>query len=73
MHPVKILLRAVYDPEFTRLKDLRVVITHRGALNDEKVIPGSKIIKVEKSGFYYKEKDEEVFIPGHRIKRIVGA
>ncbi len=48
----------------------RVVILHRGAPGDRKVIPGSSITQVKKSHFYYKDGDRESFMPLHRVLEI---
>jgi uncharacterized protein (UPF0248 family) len=52
------------------LQAARVVILHRGAPGDRKVIPGSRITQVKKSHFYYKDGGRESFMPLHRILEI---
>ncbi len=47
-----------------------IVIRHRGAPQETKVIPGSKVTQVKKSHFYYKEGGSEGFIPLHRVLEI---
>ncbi len=49
-----------------------VVILHRGAPADRKVINGRRITQVKKSFFYYKDKEggDERFIPMHRVMEI---
>ncbi len=47
-----------------------IVILHRGAPQEMKVIAGSKVTQVKKSHFYYKEGNRESFIPLHRILEI---
>ena len=47
-----------------------IVILHRGAPGDRKVIGGSKVTQVKKSYFYYKESDTERLIPLHRVMEI---
>lgn len=70
-HAIDILLRAVYDAKFTKLKDMIVVILHRGAVNDRKEIDGERITKVQKDGFFYLNRyDETIFIPAHRIREL---
>ena len=70
--PIDVLLRARYDKEYSSLRDFIVVILHRGAKNDEKRIDGARIISVQKDGFWYLNKfNEEIFIPAHRIKRLI--
>lgn len=71
IHPIRILLRSVYDEKYTPLKKIKVVIRHRGAPNDEKTIKGDRITKVTKYSFYYLEHGEEVCIPAHRILRLL--
>ncbi|MCW1296649.1 MAG: RNA repair domain-containing protein [Candidatus Parvarchaeota archaeon] len=70
MHPIKILLRCVYDKKYLKLDELEIVIRHRSEEGEFKCIDGGKITKVEKSGFHYGENDKEIFIPGHRIAMI---
>jgi uncharacterized protein (UPF0248 family) len=48
------------------LSDLKIVIRHRGARNDQKVIPGDKI-EVHRGYFTFEEAGEETTIPFHRI------
>lgn len=48
------------------LSDLRIVIRHRGAPKDQKVIPGSKI-EIHRGHFTFEEAGEETTIPFHRI------
>ena len=65
---IDILLRAVYDENFAKLKDFIVVILHRGAKDDRKEIDGEWITKVQKGGFFYLNLHEnKIFIPAHRI------
>ena len=52
------------------LNAARVVILHRGAPGDRKVIPGSSITQVKKSCFYYKDGNRESFMPLHRVMEI---
>jgi uncharacterized protein (UPF0248 family) len=65
---IEMLLRAVYDEKFAKLKDFIVVIRHRGAENDRKEIDGERITKVQKAKFFYLNKHGiEISIPAHRI------
>jgi len=49
-----------------------VVILHRGAPQDRKIIKGSDITEVKRHNFYYREVDgEEVYIPNHRVLEIL--
>jgi uncharacterized protein (UPF0248 family) len=50
-----------------KLEKCKIVIRHRGAPEDRKEIPGSRITQVKKSYFYYKDGDRENFIPLHRV------
>jgi uncharacterized protein (UPF0248 family) len=57
-----------------KLQDCQVVLLHRGAPGDKKVIPGDRITQVKKSYFYYKEgagMGDEKFIPLHRVLEII--
>lgn len=67
-HPLKILLRSFHDSSFTPLKDFLIYITHRGVENDEKIIGGEDVARVDRTGIYL---NDETFIPAHRIKRAV--
>lgn len=52
----------------------QVLILHRGAPDDRKIVPGSQITQVKKSYFYYKDGKEgnaEKFIPLHRVLEII--
>jgi len=53
-----------------RLDNCEIVIRHRGAENDEKVIEGGTLTEVKRSYFSYMERGKEVTIPMHRILRI---
>jgi uncharacterized protein (UPF0248 family) len=65
-HPLLILLRAKHDPEFAKLSDLEIVIRHRGAPEDKKLVSGGRIARVSRRGFWI----EETFIPAHRILEV---
>ncbi|MHA1238202.1 MAG: DUF504 domain-containing protein [Candidatus Odinarchaeia archaeon] len=52
------------------LENYNIVILHRGAPEDKKTIPGSKIKSVKSSYFTYIEHETEVVIPFHRIIEI---
>ena len=54
-----------------RLHAAKVVILHRGAPEDRKVILGSSITQVKKSHFYYKDGGKGSFIPLHRVLEII--
>lgn len=56
-----------------KLQDCRLVILHRGAPGDEKLILGSQITEIKKSHFLYREegRKEETYIPMHRVLRVV--
>lgn len=62
---IDILLRAVHDKNFLKLKDLNVVIKDR--FEGEKIIDGSLIKEVTKGHFTLKD---DTYIPSHRIKKI---
>lgn len=66
-HPIHELIKRKL---MNTLKDCLVLIIHRGAPNDEKLIDGASITQVKKSGFFYREAGKEVFIPAHRIKEV---
>ena len=49
-------------------KDFEVLILHRGAPNDVKVIPATSIIGIFKGGFRFRDLDgSEKMIPYHRV------
>ncbi len=52
-----------------KLRDCRIIILHRGAPGDRKVIEGGQVTEVKRSYFMY-ENDKEVFIPLHRVLEI---
>ena len=69
--PIQTLLRAMHDPEYRKLKDFIVVVKHRGAPKDKKEIDGERILRVQKDGFWYKNRfNEETFIPAHRMIKL---
>ena len=49
-----------------KLNGCEIVIRHRGAKNDEKVISGSNVTGIKKTYFLYKN-GRETFIPMHRV------
>ena len=53
-----------------RLDGCEVVILHRGAPDNRRVIRGRDISAVKKSCFYYIENDREMVMPLHRILEI---
>lgn len=64
-------MRAKWDPKYKKLSDFKIVIKHRGAPGDKKVISGENITKIQKDGFWYINAiGEEVFIPAHRIIKL---
>jgi len=54
------------------LEDCEIIILHRGAPGDKKLIPGKSVTEVKKSYFYYRNcKDgRETYIPLHRVLEI---
>lgn len=52
-----------------KLRDCEIIILHRGAPEDKKIIQGEKVTEVKKSYFLYKN-EREVFIPLHRVLEI---
>ena len=54
------------------LEDCEIVILHRGAPDDKKVIPGKSVTEVKKSYFYYRDSksERETYIPLHRVLEI---
>lgn len=52
-----------------RLGECEIIIRHRGAPNDRKVVSGAAIKEVKKSYFTYSN-GRETFIPNHRILEI---
>ncbi|MBI2078873.1 MAG: DUF504 domain-containing protein [Euryarchaeota archaeon] len=62
-----VLARLRWKERLEDWSDVRVVILHRGAPNDEKAVAGSSITGLGASFF---EVDGETQIPYHRIRRI---
>lgn len=54
------------------IKQSEIVILHRGAPEDRKIIPGKNVTEIKKSYFHYKEdgSGRETYIPLHRILEI---
>lgn len=65
---LKFLLRCVHDKNFKKLEDVKVIIEHHGAPNDEKEISGKEIINVDRRGITL---FDDTFIPFYRIKRVI--
>jgi uncharacterized protein (UPF0248 family) len=53
-----------------RLKSCRIVILHRGAKDNKKVVEGSLVTEIKRSYFLYREKGRETFIPNRRVLEI---
>lgn len=54
-----------------RLETCEIVILHRGAPGDRKVISGGNVTQVKKRNFQYTdERGEETFIPYHRVREV---
>ena len=51
------------------LKECKIIIKHRGAPKDEKVVSGSDVIEIKKGHFCYINNitKQEVIIPLHRV------
>lgn len=56
-----------------KLPECRVVILHRGAPKNEKLILGKDITEIKKSHFLYREEGQkgETYIPMHRVLRVM--
>jgi len=54
-----------------QLHEAEIIILHRGPLENRKTIPGKSISEVKKSYFLYHVQGKEMFIPLHRVQRIV--
>ena len=56
-----------------RLKYSELVILHRGAPGNKKLILGRDITEIKKSHFMYREegRKEETYIPMHRVLRVL--
>jgi len=52
-----------------KLHEAEIVIVHRGAPGDRKILKGSSIIQIKRSYFVYRN-SKEVFIPMHRVCEI---
>jgi uncharacterized protein (UPF0248 family) len=56
-----------------KLMDCEVVVLHRGAKDNKKTIPGTRITEIKKGYFLYSkdsDKKQEVYIPMHRILEV---
>ena len=53
-----------------KLDGCEIMVLHRGAENDKKIISGDKITEVRKTYFSYDNGREEVTIPFHRVLEI---
>jgi len=54
-----------------RLPGCEIVILHRGAPGDRKVIPGNRVTEIRKSCLIYtNERGEKTLIPYHRVTEI---
>ena len=53
-----------------QLKDCEIIIVHRGARGDKKLIKGQEIVEVKRTYFLYSESGRETFIPNHRVLEI---
>lgn len=69
MGPREILNKLKWHPK-EKFEDYEIIILHRGAPKDIKIIPTKLVIKLERSFFYYKENEEEIAIPYHRVLKI---
>ena len=47
-----------------KLKEARICIVHRGALNNKKIIKGEEVREVKKGYFTY---GNNIYIPNHRV------
>ncbi|MFX0069303.1 MAG: RNA repair domain-containing protein [Promethearchaeota archaeon] len=64
-----ILNRLRWHPE-EDIQDYEITFTHRGAFQDRKTIHAEEIDEILSSYFTYKEREETVVIPFHRILEI---
>ncbi|MBI4182120.1 MAG: DUF504 domain-containing protein [Candidatus Aenigmarchaeota archaeon] len=53
-----------------KLPESRIVILHRGAPGDRKVVPGAVVTEVTKGHFLFAEREGETHIPYHRVREI---
>ena len=70
MGPREILNKLKWHPS-KKFEDYEIIILHRGAPKDIKVIPTKLVTNLRKSFFHYKENEEEIMIPYHRILKIL--
>lgn len=54
-----------------KLSKCRIVIIHRGAPDDRKVITGNQLTEVKRSYFSYELQGRETTIPNHRVLEII--
>ncbi|MBN2331202.1 MAG: DUF504 domain-containing protein [Candidatus Aenigmarchaeota archaeon] len=50
-----------------KLGGAEIVIRHRGAPLERRVIAGPKVTRIKRSHFYYEDGGRERFIPLHRV------
>jgi uncharacterized protein (UPF0248 family) len=53
-----------------KIKDCKVIIRDSKESDNRKIISGQNITELKKTYLLYKSRDEEVFIPLHRIAEI---
>jgi len=53
-----------------KLHEAEIIIVHRGAPENRKIIKGSRITELKKGYFYYKSENREIYIPLHRVVEI---
>ncbi|MEM2954921.1 MAG: RNA repair domain-containing protein [Candidatus Nanoarchaeia archaeon] len=53
-----------------KLNEVEIIIIHRGAEKNQKIIYGSEITEIKRSHFYYKDGEKETYIPNHRVLEI---
>lgn len=53
-----------------KLGEVEIVIIHRGAKDNKKIIYGSSVTEIKRSHFCYMERGKEIYIPNHRVLEI---
>ena len=67
-HIINIVLRSKYDDKFFPFQKIKVAVISRGYPDDERIITGEGIVKVDRRGLYL---EDDVFIPAHRIIKVI--
>ena len=71
MHPLRNILNKLIWDERESLEDYEIIYVHRGAEGGLRRLRASRIAKVGKSWFSFREGEEETVIPFHRVAAVI--